>query len=327
MRILDRCFFVSSRISGRFEPIQGFALQVSFASPLCPYFDIQYLRLKTMKTMNYFRSLMFLFALFFASPNLLPADLYSAQIAVGYHGKLSARTEIGLMNRSDQDQSVKVSFFTPQGLPFQVRLINPGVGASEGSEFQLQVPSQGNLNLTATYCLNAGGNCQPYLLQAGYARFEVDDIESVEIETVFINTATETAKTATAAAVSVGPPGQNWFFNSRISESYFLLTGRKIRIDSGLALINPNESGINVEVTLFNPDGSQRDSITFQMNPGQQVARFITELFPDLISSLSSGFGSFRVGIQASLPVALIALRADVSDDFLISGVPVFVAN
>jgi hypothetical protein len=197
------------------------------------------------------------------------------------------------------------------------------MGASEASIFQLELQPLGTLNVSVSNCLIAGGDCKLNELQTGYAQFEVADVKELEIETVFVNVSNITGRNTTAVGVPVRPSSRNCFFNARLSEHHHFPTGRRISVDTGLAIANPNDSAALVTVSLLKSDGSPFGSTIVELAAGEQRARFLTELFPNVLSSFPSGTG-LRVGIQGSLPVAVLALRADVSDEFLLSGVPIF---
>lgn len=246
--------------------------------------------------------------------------LFSAQIAIGRDLQLMAVTESGLMNMSTETQSVQVSFFDGQGQPFRLWLAVPGGSGGEGSEFTLSIPPGGTLQASLLNCLTPQNLRPGDQVRTGYARFQLEDPRTLEIDVVFLNRSAASGRGVTAVGVPVREANRNWFLKARLDESYSFPTGLPLRVDAGVAVANPHPSSVQVEVTLLKPDGTPFDSRNLELAAGEQIARFVTELFPH---ALASGIEVFRVGIRADRPVALLALRADVSEQFLISGIPV----
>jgi hypothetical protein len=78
---------------------------------------------------------------------------------------------------------------------------------------------------------------------------------------------------------------------------------------TGLALVNPGAEGTEVSIVPRNSEGIAMGSLTIFLAGSQQIARFVSELFPSL--------GSFEgtLEISSTQPVAGLALRYNGSDN------------
>ena len=73
----------------------------------------------------------------------------------------------------------------------------------------------------------------------------------------------------------------------------------------GLALLNPQGSNVSVTVEIFDKDGQQIRSVTFEIGPLRRISKLLTEYFEDLVGiDLSSGY----IRITAEEPIAGFAL-------------------
>ena len=86
----------------------------------------------------------------------------------------------------------------------------------------------------------------------------------------------------------------------------------------GLALLNPQDSNVSVTVEIFDKDGRQIRSATFEIGPLRRISKLLTEYFEDLVGiDLSSGY----IRITAEKPIAGFALFGT-HDQSVLSAVP-----
>jgi hypothetical protein len=77
-------------------------------------------------------------------------------------------------------------------------------------------------------------------------------------------------------------------------------------VNTGIAMVNPNDAPANITMTLGNEQGLTSDSRTFTLGAHQQVAKFITEFF--LGNSLLQVPLTGLVFISSSLPIGVVGL-------------------
>jgi hypothetical protein len=77
-------------------------------------------------------------------------------------------------------------------------------------------------------------------------------------------------------------------------------------VNTGIAMVNPNNAPVNITMTLGNEQGLTTDSRTFTLGAHQQVSKFITEFFQGnaLLQVPLTGL----VFISSSLPIGVVAL-------------------
>jgi hypothetical protein len=87
---------------------------------------------------------------------------------------------------------------------------------------------------------------------------------------------------------------------------------------TGLAMVNPGETGANTTIELYEANGTPIASHSFYLPPGQRKTRVLTELFPALEEQDHSA-GSIR--IISDMPLASIALFGT-RDASILSAIP-----
>jgi hypothetical protein len=106
--------------------------------------------------------------------------------------------------------------------------------------------------------------------------------------------------------------GGNFFQASVIASPLVTLTNVVINsnpatgVNTGIAVVNPNDSPVNVTMTLGNQQGLTADTRTFTLGAREQVSKFITEFFQG--NSLLQGPLTGLVFISSNLPVGVLGL-------------------
>jgi hypothetical protein len=77
-------------------------------------------------------------------------------------------------------------------------------------------------------------------------------------------------------------------------------------VNTGIAMVNPNNTPANVTMTLGNQQGLTADTRTITLGAHQQVSRFITEFFQG--NSLLQAPLTGQVFISSGLPIAVVGL-------------------
>jgi hypothetical protein len=85
---------------------------------------------------------------------------------------------------------------------------------------------------------------------------------------------------------------------------------------SGIAMINPNAAATTVTVQVFNQDGSSVGSTSVQLQPGQKLAKLVSELVP-----ASAGQVGGYVSVQSTLPITSFSLFGT-DEGKLLSAIP-----
>lgn len=108
-----------------------------------------------------------------------------------------------------------------------------------------------------------------------------------------------------ASQAGVLPPG--------LTTGAILFVERSGRLSKnlGVSLVNPNESSINVKMTLRKSDGTQVATGTVAVPSHQQVSKFVTELFSSPAAVPADFTGTLTATPEGSspLPIAVIGLR------------------
>lgn len=117
-----------------------------------------------------------------------------------------------------------------------------------------------------------------------------------------------------------GPEGTSLFEagigDARASSRASVAVRQEKGLETGIALANPNNQAVEVNLTLLDSDGAVAEE-TVEIPAGGQLARFIGELFSD---HLEDGFKGALL-IESAFPVAATALRTQ--DGFQMSSYPV----
>jgi hypothetical protein len=86
----------------------------------------------------------------------------------------------------------------------------------------------------------------------------------------------------------------------------FEISGRLSK-NLGVAIVNPDSVNANVTLSLRKSDGTELASTMLTVEPGQQVSKFVTELFADQPSVPKELTGT--LAITSTNPVSVIGLR------------------
>src|SRR5215471_13351506 len=106
--------------------------------------------------------------------------------------------------------------------------------------------------------------------------------------------------------------GTNFFQSSVIGSPLVTLTDIIVNIDptlglnTGVAMVNPNNSPATVTFTLGNQVGAAVDTRTITLGARQQISMFVTEIFSGSPAVASPITG--LMFINASLPIAVLGL-------------------
>ena len=136
-------------------------------------------------------------------------------------------------------------------------------------------------------------------------------------QTIQVGWAVVTPTSGTGAGLSVSETfgelvDNNFFQASVIASPLVTLTNVVVNsnpitgVNTGIAMVNPNDTPVNVTMTLGNEQGLTTDSRTFTLGSHQQVSKFITEYF--LGNSLLQGPLTGLVFISSSLPIGVVGL-------------------
>jgi hypothetical protein len=91
----------------------------------------------------------------------------------------------------------------------------------------------------------------------------------------------------------------------------FVDSSGRLSKNLGVAIVNPNSSNQNVNLTLRKSDGSQLATTTINVVAGQQMSEFVTQLFPSGTPIPRDVTGTLAITSAGSsnLPVSVIGLR------------------
>jgi hypothetical protein len=92
--------------------------------------------------------------------------------------------------------------------------------------------------------------------------------------------------------------------------------------ESGIAVCNPNDTGVTLALRLRTSTGLVAAATTIDLPPRGHVARFFDEWFPH-------GFGEFEgsLEVEATAPVSAVALRYDNPQMNVFSTLPVVIVR
>jgi hypothetical protein len=79
--------------------------------------------------------------------------------------------------------------------------------------------------------------------------------------------------------------------------------------DLGVAIVNPNGSNANVNLTLRKGDGTQLATGTITVTPGQQMSEFVRQLFPSGTPIPSDFIGTLDIGSESAISVIGLRFR------------------
>jgi hypothetical protein len=95
------------------------------------------------------------------------------------------------------------------------------------------------------------------------------------------------------------------------SAMMFVESSGRLSKDLGVAIVNPNDSDVNVTMTLRTSDGSPVATTSIPVPSHQQVSKFVTELFSNRSAVPSDFMGTLTLAVAGSnpAPVSMIGLR------------------
>ena len=220
--------------------------------------------------------------------------IYLAQIADG----MGSSTLITLTNLSSDVAEGTIEFLDDDGNPIQVPVENEPEPTSSLS-FQLQ-PNE-------ALAIQTAGISEP--LSKGWAR--VTASRPVAGTAIYQVRAADTALFE-AGVGAAQPTGQVSVFGTTRSD------GAAGRMSTALAVANPMQERATVYLRFrFQPVQSEDLRTSFTLEPGQHLAEFIDELFPDLANVGATG----TLIIESEVPVVVTALRTQ--NGFPMSSYPV----
>ena len=136
-------------------------------------------------------------------------------------------------------------------------------------------------------------------------------------QTIQVGWAVVTPTSGTGAGLSVSETfgelvDNNFFQASVIASPLVTLTNVVVNsnpatgVNTGIAMVNPNDTPVTVSMTLGNQQGLTTDTRTFTLGAHQQVSKFITEFF--LGNSLLQAPLTGLVFISSGLPIGVVGL-------------------
>jgi hypothetical protein len=202
------------------------------------------------------------------------------------------RTQVILVNPTDSSMTGNISFFTSSGQPISTsaysipkhssfKQLTPGTAAFVQSGLVQVIPDPGSVTPVSVAIFSNSPN-------------------GVTVsETAVLPAAATALRTYVEASGSSGAIGS---------------------INSGVALGNTTANNLTVTLGLTDLNGTSLASTSILVPAGGQVARFLSEIFPDVGSPIK---GILRVS-TAGAPVSLAALRGHYNErgDFLMSTTP-----
>ena len=208
-------------------------------------------------------------------------ELIFPQIANGAFPGGSFGVLMVFVNRTQALVYAEIAFFKSDGSPFVVSLID---GPTD-SRFTFTVEPGGSVFLKT----DAGGD-----LSSGYARL----ISTGPLGGTLVFTARDPAQTIlTEAGVGASPLGDH------LSVPVVFVRGGS---DTGIAFVNVSDQTATLTIILRGEDGAEVAMIEVDLDPGEHLPRFASDLF-----ALLQGEESFQGSIEilSPIPIAAIALR------------------
>lgn len=229
---------------------------------------------------------------------------YVPHIADGKLASGALRTSITIMNLVSSTAKAELRIFDGKGAPMSLAL------DARGATTRLETP----IGPFGTVTLNTHGTSTPAV--TGYARIDSNTpIEAVAIFQVVDSSGTLLSEAAVPAErgkiLSVGAIQKITASNFQIPFSI------RAEFNSALAVVNTSQFPAFVRITLRNENSGFSDYQSFQLAPGEHMAKFITELFPSLTSREIKGSAL----VTSNQRVALAVLRTN--GGLPVSGLPI----
>lgn len=209
--------------------------------------------------------------------------LLFAQIAEGKAPGGLFKTVLVVLNPNDKPVAVSVEFFiSPSGAPFPIDI---GIG-SLISAFEVTVSGKSQVQITTA-------GTRP-TADPGWARVRSKDRFGALVIYQFFN---DSGAFVTEAGVAPSPLAQNFIATAELRDGF----------ESGLALVNPAESGIAAAtLRLRDQFGNVLGTASIQLGPRQHTAQFLHELFPAAL--IPVGFEG-TIEVNTNLALAATTLR------------------
>jgi hypothetical protein len=198
----------------------------------------------------------------------------------GTLGLLTIRTAMTVINLSNTDATVTISFSDGNGSPLSLELDG---GRSSSHSFSLKA--------SGSRAFITSGTSSP--ARAGYAR--IDSSAPVEATAVFT---TLNSRGEVVAEAGVGSSDGAIRAVGAVEKRF------DMSLDSGLALVNSSDRQNKVTILLFSEDRTLFADRSITLGPKEHRARFLTEMFQFLPPNFRGS-----VEISSPEPVASVILR------------------
>jgi hypothetical protein len=235
------------------------------------------------------RYLVILMAVLMAAPLCAQSDLTFAQLAVG--GSPAYETVLQIINEVESGNTVTIDVYkgtlsnTDNGKPLAVRF-DGGTAISSKS-----ITLAAFQELTTVLTSDGGA------LKNGWVRVR-STLSGGKISGNLIFR----QRNGSTLVDSVGVPTPQ-----RYRQAVIQVDQRETGSDSGIALVNPDSSAMNVVLDLFQGTTRAASTLTVTLQPNQHYAKLLSELFP----SFGTRQGTLLVEAAAGRSVACMALRLD----------------
>ena len=208
--------------------------------------------------------------------------LLFAQIADGSLGSSGQfmQTTVILVNDSPYRATGTLMFYGDAGTPLIMT-----IGGTSGSSFPVTL----NAGATARFVTSGTGSAR-----VGWAALRTD-------QPVTGTSSFAVRDTSGNVFTDVGVP------EAMLSREFTLFADSVGAVDTGIALINPGSSSLEVQVDLINASGAVVRTKTLELASLGHLARYVTELFKD-VSGIQEFEGTLR--IRADQPFGGTTLRS-----------------
>jgi hypothetical protein len=195
-------------------------------------------------------------------------------------GLLTLRTAVTVINLSNTDTKVTLTFFDSNGSPLSLEF--DGV---RGSSHSFSVAASGS----RAFVTSGGSNPAT----AGYARIESSaPVEATAVFTTLNSRGDVIAEAGVGSSLSV------------IRAVGAVERRSDVSLDSGVALVNSSDRQNKATISFFSEDHTLSSATSVTLGPKQHRARFLTELLPFLPPNFRGA-----VEISSPEPVASVILR------------------
>ena len=249
--------------------------------------------------------LMSLVVLALAAPSFAQTTVCVPQFVDGTSGSIRWQTTLILMNQEQTQAQVQLQFRDNDGVPLhQLRMTRahgqgPGQGVDSNGQFSPE-PIRAR-SMVALQSSGEGG------LQSGYVM--VQSQQRIQVQTR-LQMMDQSGNLLAEVGVTPGPQFRNGSFYAGTSEGALI----------GMALANPSaDVPVTCSVEVVAEDGTVLGTTDVTLGPHSQIARFLFELFPQLLTDE----GIF-VRITCPDPVCALVLNLHGFEMFQI---PVFVVD